>query len=91
VVAKRRAERTVGRPRGAAQPDEAPNLATVGGRLKARRLALGLSQYQLAERAGVGRSLVSLLEGDLRGDPSYRNVVAIANALEITPKELMGF
>lgn len=54
----------------------------------ARRIA-GLTQEQLAERAGVDSALISRLErGGARRRPSYEAIVRIARALNIAPDEL---
>src|SRR3954470_12422459 len=54
--------------------------------LAARRLA-GLSQTELASRAGVSRSLVAALEGG-RNTPSVAAGIALARALGVTVEEL---
>ena len=55
----------------------------------ARRIA-GLSQQQLARRAHVDHSFISLLESGKRDIDSvgYAIVVRIAEALNVTPHEL---
>ena len=57
--------------------------------IRARRLALGLTQAQLAERVGVVVSLVSHWE---KGDrlPSLRVLPTLASALGLTIDALYG-
>jgi transcriptional regulator with XRE-family HTH domain len=59
-----------------------------GERVRARRLALGLSQTELAERAGVGQGTLSRYE---RGDSdqlSRANVFLLAHLLGLPAKDL---
>jgi transcriptional regulator with XRE-family HTH domain len=56
---------------------------TFAARLKELREAAGLSQSQLAERAGMHRFGVSKLEQGLR-EPSWATVQAIASALGVS-------
>ncbi len=55
-----------------------------GLRLKELREAAGLSQKDLAEKAGLSQRAVSHLE-QLRNEPSWSSVVALADALGVTP------
>ena len=56
--------------------------------LKAQRQSLGLSQQELARKAGVSQSLVAKVESG-KLDPSLSNAQRIARALEEeSPKEL---
>ena len=57
--------------------------------IAARRLALGLTQAQLAEKAGVKNSLVSAWEiGTYK--PSFKSLVKLSKALDCTIDELMN-
>jgi transcriptional regulator with XRE-family HTH domain len=62
--------------------------ATVGARIRAQRLARGLTQDQLASACGVSRSAVAQWEtdraGQLRG-----NISRIADALQISVEHLL--
>lgn len=49
--------------------------------VRRRRVRLGLTQGELAREAGVSQSLVAKIERKLV-EPSYRNVVALLEALE---------
>ena len=57
--------------------------AEMGTRIKARRAALGLSQHDLAAQAGVGRSLLSLVEIG-RSGLSAESMARMADALGVT-------
>jgi transcriptional regulator with XRE-family HTH domain len=52
-------------------------------RLRVLRDGAGLTQQQLAERAGMHRLTVAKLEQGIR-EPSWATVVALANALAVT-------
>lgn len=63
----------------------------IGGRIKARRIALNISQDDLAKKLGYkSRSSINKIElngQDLPADKIY----AIASALETTPAYIMGW
>ncbi|HEY7308390.1 MAG TPA: helix-turn-helix transcriptional regulator [Gemmataceae bacterium] len=52
------------------------------GRLRELRLAAGLSQRELAERAGIDKDSLSRLERD-RWQPTWETVLALASALGV--------
>jgi transcriptional regulator with XRE-family HTH domain len=54
-----------------------------GDRLKELREAAGLTQTQLAERAGLTKATVSRLEQGLRKEPSWQTVLALSRALGV--------
>ena len=54
-----------------------------------RRARLGLSQHRLAERAGLHRTEVALVERGLRS-PRLDTIVKLAGALEVEPCELLS-
>ena len=58
--------------------------------LKLARKIAGLTQEELAERAGVTNSFISLLEAGKRDicTTDYATVVRIAHALRVSPDEL---
>lgn len=67
----------------------AQTLAVIGARLKARRLALGLTQDELAERLGhLNVVSVSMYERGQR-EPRLLTFLRIANALGMSPGELL--
>lgn len=55
----------------------------VGARLKAVRLAAGLSQRQLAERSGVAHGLISMLEAN-KSSPSVASLRKILGGIPMT-------
>lgn len=59
-----------------------------GKRLKLKRQELGFTQEQLAEKAGLTYSYVGSIERGER-NVSLGNIIALASALMISPKELM--
>ncbi len=61
----------------------------LGDRVRALRLARGLTQVQLAERAGVSRQLVGAVEAD-RHLPRVDAAVRLAAALTTTVEELLA-
>lgn len=63
---------------------------TLGKRIAARRLALGLSQNELARRAGVNHPTLYKIESGQRLSPSIGLVVQIAVALGTTAEALYG-
>lgn len=54
-----------------------------GAILRSHRLALGLSQEELAFRAQIDRTFVSMLERGLRM-PSLGTILSVAHALDTT-------
>ncbi len=58
-------------------------------RVRANRLSLGLSQAQLAEKAGVSRTAVTAIEGN-RLVPSVSAAIGIAKALGQSVESLFG-
>jgi transcriptional regulator with XRE-family HTH domain len=57
--------------------------AWFAGRLRTLRAEAGLTQEQLAERAGVKRDAVARWERGNR-EPSWSNVIALADALGVS-------
>lgn len=76
-----------GRPRGARTFDPAPALA-FGKAVRERRLAMGISQEQLADAVQVERSHMGKIE---RGEhsPSLSLIIRIADALSVSPGRLV--
>ena len=81
------------RPLALVRPDDsdtsslAPWLAYVSGRIREERTAAGLSQEQLAEKAGLTQSHVSRLENG-EHSPSQATIQKIATALGIPAARL---
>lgn len=61
-----------------------------GNQVRELRLARGLSQEELAFRAGVHRTYLGGIERGER-NPSLKNISAIAEALGITLADLFAF
>jgi transcriptional regulator with XRE-family HTH domain len=62
--------------------------AQLGATIRKQRLALGLSQEQLAERADLHWTYIGGIERGER-NVSLLNIVKIARALKITPSRLL--
>lgn len=62
---------------------------TIGQRLRARRVELGLTIADVAERSGLSLPYVSNLERG-RGNPTLDALTVLARALEVTLAALMG-
>ncbi len=73
-----------GSPRGTASGEEA---APFGGRLRRLREAAGLSQEELAGRAGLTAKAISMLERGERKRPYPHTVRALADALDLPEAE----
>jgi transcriptional regulator with XRE-family HTH domain len=63
-------------------------VASFGRNVRAGRLRAGLSQEELAFRAGMKRSYLSDLERGTR-NPTIRALGRLAEALEVTPTSLL--
>lgn len=61
-----------------------------GQKVRQRRLFLGISQEELAERVGVHRTYVGMIE---RGEKNItlRNIMKFARALDMPIQDLMKF
>ncbi len=68
--------------------DRDGRLKAFGSVVRSRRLAIGLSQEELAHRCGLDRTYVGGVERDER-NLSLLNLLAIARALDFTAEELM--
>jgi transcriptional regulator with XRE-family HTH domain len=62
----------------------------IGPRVRERRIALGLSQEQLARRADISLNAMGKLETGRITDPHYSTLSGIAHALGTTVAELVG-
>ncbi len=70
------------------QPDQCQLVAIFAANVRRRRLELGFSQEDLAERAGVHRTYVGMLERGEKNVTIY-NIERLANALEVKPHVLL--
>jgi len=66
------------------------DIIDIGGRVKARRLELGLTQGRVAELAGTSRARVEALENGRAIDIGFKRLRAILNALrlDLVPTEM---
>lgn len=61
---------------------------TIGQRVRAARLATGMTQAELAERIGSRQERITEIERDVYEAPSFARLCAIADALGISVDEL---
>lgn len=64
-------------------------MSVIGSNIKAARKHAGLTQAQLAQKAGMTKAAISRYESDLR-IPGAEHLKAIATALETTSDALLG-
>jgi transcriptional regulator with XRE-family HTH domain len=60
----------------------------LGGFIKSRRVEIGLTQIQLANKACISQAAINLYENDKRV-PTSTNIVKLAEALETSPDYLL--
>lgn len=63
-------------------------LNSLGEKIRAQRIAIGLSQEELANIAGLHRTYIGSVERGER-NVSVHNIVSIARALSVTPSALL--
>jgi transcriptional regulator with XRE-family HTH domain len=71
-------------------PRRATTALSVGGRLRALRLARGLSQEALSQASGVSATIISRIERGAIVEPSLGTLRALSRALDVTLDELAG-
>ena len=71
-------------------PSEDYSELTFGDRLRAVRKARGLTQIQLAEKAGIGQCMVSFYERD-EVLPGLAILEWMCKALKVSATDLLGF
>lgn len=69
--------------------DGAAILAALGAAIRRRRLQAGLTQAELAGRAGIGRTHLSHIEGG-RKNPTVVVLVHVADGLGVDPGDLLA-
>ncbi len=57
-------------------------------KIKSKRLLLNLSQEALADKCGLDRTYISLVERSKR-NPSYLSLIKLCEGLELNIKELL--
>lgn len=70
------------------KPHDCPLVAVFAANVRHRRLELGLSQEALAERAGVHRTYIGMLERSEKNVTIY-NIWRLASALDVSPSDLL--
>jgi transcriptional regulator with XRE-family HTH domain len=70
-------------------PQRSPAHGALGRAIRRSRERLGLSQEELASRSGLHRTYVGGIERGER-NPSYMNILRIAEALGEQPSELLA-
>lgn len=63
---------------------------TIGDRIRKLRKEKNWSQYDLAEKSGVARPVINLIENSKVKRVDYGNVIAIAKVFEVSPDWLTG-
>jgi transcriptional regulator with XRE-family HTH domain len=66
-----------------------PPVARVAANLRRLRITAGISQEALADRCGLHRTEISLLERAGR-EPRLTTIVKLARALDVEPVELLA-
>jgi transcriptional regulator with XRE-family HTH domain len=64
-------------------------LKELGAKIRARRLARGMTQEDLARALSISVAYLSLIERGGR-NPPFTTVVAIARALKAAPRDIVG-
>ena len=62
----------------------------VGGTLKKLRKSLGLTQAQVAEKAGISSNYYSMIERDQKDNLSSNTMKGIAKALKLDTSEIFN-
>lgn len=63
-------------------------LWAMGAEVRERRTALGLSQEELSDRAGMSRNMLSAIELG-QYNPSFLKLFALFTALDLTPSSVL--
>lgn len=62
-----------------------------GQRLRAIRLARGLTQAQLGAGVGIPQNVVTRMETAARLNPTMETILKLSEALACTPNDLLGY
>lgn len=65
-----------------------PSLIELAKKVRLRRHELNFTQEELAERASFHVNYIGGIERALR-NPSFESIIALAKALNVSPKDLM--
>jgi transcriptional regulator with XRE-family HTH domain len=63
---------------------------TIGDKVRATRKAAGISQEEVARRAGVSLNVINRLERGVITDPHYSTLRGLARALNMPVEELVA-
>lgn len=74
---------------GERHPDDAAMMRDVGARIRAKRLALGLTQKEIAQRAGMAQAAVSDVEHGTRPTIGLVYIYRLASVLAIPMHRLL--
>jgi transcriptional regulator with XRE-family HTH domain len=61
---------------------------SIGKVLKSARISLGLSQSEVAKKAGIAAAQLSQIESDNRPDPQFSTIIKIARVLDLSLDDL---
>jgi len=64
-------------------------VARLSDNVRHYRREAGLSQVELADKAGIGATSVARIEGGHMENPRVQTVVKLARALGVAPRDLM--
>ena len=64
---------------------------TLGSRIRQAREHYGMSQTELARRIGVSATALKMIESGKTADPGVSRIIRIAETLNVTPDQLLGF
>ena len=67
-----------------------PGIGTIGERLRGTRRYRGMSLQMLADRSGLSKSFLSMVENSKRSLERRSHITALADALEVSVAELTG-
>ncbi|WP_252090765.1 helix-turn-helix transcriptional regulator [Pseudomonas sp. MWU13-3659] len=69
-------------------PSQCQLVKVFAANVRRRRMELGISQEELAERAGVHRTYIGMLERSEKNATLY-SIERLASALEVPPSDLL--
>lgn len=67
------------------------NKHVVCARIRGKRSEQGMSQQELADKAGVSLDAIHNYENDEGYLPSAKAIASLCNALDVTPNYLLGW